>query len=319
MSKKFGLSIFVMLTLLYVGVLVWIDFSKGYDLEISKILRILPVLLCLCFFSFFLRYLRWYWLIYRCHGRIGLTRGFASYLSGFALTASPGKLGELLRIRYFNFMGVSSSKVFAGFIYERTFDVFVVFLLCIIGFGDANFILVAALFFSLVTVIVFLLVSYPNTIPSLLKRLGSISSLDKLSSVIKEGLQAVRFWITPLDTLVAFSLGVTAWMSLTSAFVLLIRTLVIEIPIFEAFSLYPLAILIGASSLIPGGFGTTEAAIVALLSVYGVTLEESILVAVVIRLCSMWFSMLLGFLSIMVLELMESNRFNKVDIYDRDF
>lgn len=319
MNKKFGFSIFVLLTLIYVGILVWIDSSGGSYLDVSKFLSILPVLLGLCFFSFFLRYLRWHWLIYRCHGEISFAKGFAAYLSGFALTASPGKVGELIRIRYFKFIGVPSSKVFAGFIYERTFDVFVVFLLCIVGLGDLNAIYVAAFFVLLVMAIVLLLVGNPTLIPQFLNRLGSFRLLAKFSVGIKEGLQAVRFWMTPLDSAVAFSLGIIAWTSVAIAFVVLTRTLGIQVPFYEAFSLYPLAILIGASSLIPGGFGTTEAAIVALLSVYGVALEESILAAVGIRLCSMWFSMLLGFLSITGLELLESNRVNKTVIYDRDF
>lgn len=319
MNKKLGFTIFVFLTLTYVCTLVWIDSNRGSYLSVSKFLSVLPLLLGLCSFSFFLRYLRWHWLIYRCHGEISFAKGFAAYLSGFALTASPGKVGELIRIRYFKFVGVPSSKVFAGFFYERTFDVFVVFLLCIVGLADLQAIYVAAFFFLLVMAIVSLLVCNPKLIPQFLNQLGSFDPLAKLSVGITEGLQAVRFWMTPLDGAVAFSLGFIAWTSVAIAFVVLTRTLGIQVPFLEAFSLYPLAILIGASSLIPGGFGTTEAALVALLSLYGVALEDSILAAVGIRLCSLWFSMLLGFLSIIGLELLESNRFNKVVIKDRDF
>jgi len=48
--------------------------------------------------------------------------------------------------------------------------------------------------------------------------------------------------------------------------------------------------------------GTTEAATVALLNHYGVSLDLAVLAAIAMRLGSIWVAMLVGFLSMVVLE-----------------
>src|SRR5271168_538934 len=92
---------FGLLTVLYVGMLVYIDrqnhiFSHGFDLA-----ALLPQVALFAFASFVLRYIRWRWLLGRRDFRISWITGLLAYVSGFALTASPGKVGEMVRVRYF--------------------------------------------------------------------------------------------------------------------------------------------------------------------------------------------------------------------------
>jgi uncharacterized protein (TIRG00374 family) len=304
MNPKIAFLGFVILALGYAAILVWID-SKGNVLQdLSEYFDSFPSLLMLATLSYFTRYLRWNWLMCRSHGRISFAKGFLAYLSGFALTASPGKVGELIRIRYFNRMGVPSWKVFAGFVFERTLDVLVVFLLCLIGFNNFATLIIPLCFVFMVVGIIILLIRYSVLIPNFLSRLGASGRLFEVSKKIRDGFQGVKVWLTPLDITVAFSLGVIAWLSVAGSFVVLLGALDIEIPIYAAFSLYPMALLVGAGSMIPGGFGTTEATIVALLSIHGVTLELALLAAIGIRICSIWFAMLLGFCAIALLELL---------------
>jgi hypothetical protein len=74
------------------------------------------------------------------------------------------------------------------------------------------------------------------------------------------------------------------------------------IPWFIAFSLYPLALLVGAASMSPGGVGTTEAAIVVVLTEFSVPFDRATIAAIGIRLGTLWFAIVLGFLVILVLE-----------------
>lgn len=52
-----------------------------------------------------------------------------AYLAGFAFTATPGKVIELICIRYFTRVGVPSNISFSSFIYERSLDLIVVLFL----------------------------------------------------------------------------------------------------------------------------------------------------------------------------------------------
>jgi uncharacterized membrane protein YbhN (UPF0104 family) len=54
--------------------------------------------------------------------------------------------------------------------------------------------------------------------------------------------------------------------------------------------------------MLPGGVGTTELTIVLLLGAYGVSASLATLAAVGIRLVTIWFAMLVGFISVAILE-----------------
>jgi uncharacterized protein (TIRG00374 family) len=69
-----------------------------------------------------------------------------------------------------------------------------------------------------------------------------------------------------------------------------------------AVAIYPLAMLIGALSFVPGGVGTTEAAIVLMLTAAGAGVEAALAVAIGIRLVSLWLAVAVGMLAMSVLE-----------------
>ena len=66
--------------------------------------------------------------------------------------------------------------------------------------------------------------------------------------------------------------------------------------------------LIGALSFVPGGVGTTEAAIVVMLGANGVSADTALAVAIGIRLVSLWLAVLVGMLAMAALELTARRR-----------
>lgn len=82
----------------------------------------------------------------------------------------------------------------------------------------------------------------------------------------------------------------------------LLRMVAGSFPLLSALGIYQLAILAGAASVVPGGVGSTEVTIVALLSLFEVPLGIATLAAVEIRFASIWFAMLCGFIAMCVLE-----------------
>ena len=54
--------------------------------------------------------------------------------------------------------------------------------------------------------------------------------------------------------------------------------------------------------MLPGGLGSTEIVIVSLLAIQGIQLSVATIAAVGIRLATIWFAILCGFISIVILE-----------------
>ncbi|MFZ3223540.1 MAG: lysylphosphatidylglycerol synthase domain-containing protein, partial [Rugosibacter sp.] len=102
--------------------------------------------------------------------------------------------------------------------------------------------------------------------------------------------------------------GLAAWGLTSLAFVYLLVQLKINLPILAAIAIYPLAMLAGAASMLPGGIGSVEATIVVVLSLYGVSVGVATLAAIGIRLATIWFSVVCGFIALAILELPFSKR-----------
>jgi uncharacterized protein (TIRG00374 family) len=286
-------------TFFYVSVLLWLDIESKYFDNFYDFASILLLLVTITAFSLFMRYLRWLWLLRAIKNSLGINSMFA-YFAGFAYTASPGKIGELIRIRYFNKINISSSKVFSAFVFERLFDLIVVFSLCLIGINDSNSIVFALIFVLSVLLFIFFLAINTSFLPKLFPRFGYF---NKLLVFIAKALGGLRVWFNPLDILVSFTIGLISWSAISIAFVILAGHLNINLPLYIIFSIYPLAMLVGAASMIPAGFGTTEATIIYLLSLYEVPFEISLIAAIGIRISTLWFSILIGIISIVFLEI----------------
>lgn len=295
----YGLVLFFYLIVLFIA-----DKSTDFSEYGPVALAQLPVVMSLTLLSFCLRYLRYY-LLLKWSGQPSLvSAGWWAYLSGFALTATPGKLGELLRIRYFGRLGISADRVVSAFIFERTLDLIVVFALAIVYVTDLNMLWLAALFVSLLLVALVVATLYPE----ILRRYSVFCMqikwirFSRLLEFLVNVLLGCRVWIKLSTILISLTIGVMAWSLISFAFIYLLDRLNIHIPWLGAFSTYPMAMLAGAASMLPGGFGSTEAAIVFQLKWHEIDSSVAILVAVVIRLGTMWFSVFCGFAAILFQE-----------------
>jgi uncharacterized protein (TIRG00374 family) len=75
-----------------------------------------------------------------------------------------------------------------------------------------------------------------------------------------------------------------------------------------AFGIYPLAMLVGALSFVPGGVGTTELAIVLMLDRLGIATADAIAVAVAARLVTLWYAIVVGALAMLRAEFLPRDK-----------
>jgi uncharacterized protein (TIRG00374 family) len=296
---------FLLLSIFYLAMLVWAD-SKNQVLSLlPRLAHAIPILMGISLCSYCFRYLRWRWLLRRSGYPVAWAYGFISYIAGFAFTATPGKVGELIRIRYFTKVGVPQNISFGAFVYERALDLIVVLALASLAISRKDLLMIAIIF-------VFIFIALLAIIACNSKLLTHVSTvfkgrswfrLEKIALTIRDGLVSCRSWFTPLDLAVSIGLGLAAWGITSCAFMWLLDDLAISISPQSAFSIYPLAMLAGAASMLPGGVGSTELTIVILLGFYGVASATAVLAAVGIRFATIWFSVLAGFVCMGLLDI----------------
>jgi len=281
-----------------------VDTENKIFSEFSHFLEVFPILIGLSFVSYFLRYLRWYWLLNRAGSKTNVVFGYLAYLAGFAFTATPGKVGELIRIRYLVPKGVPPWRVLSVFIYERAFDLIAVLMLSALAISRIDiFVFVVGFVVLFLTGLIWIALKpvWLTTIAAYL-RLYHLKKLSRICLMLRDGISGCRVWVTPLDVLVSMVLGLLAWIVTSCSFVLLLNYLGVSIPILSSLAIYPLSMLAGAASMIPGGLGSTEITIVAILSFFNVTITTATLAAIGIRFSSIWFAVTCGLVAMGVLE-----------------
>lgn len=258
---------------------------------------LVAALLALSLVNYGLRTLRWHMYSHQLGVCTPLRISAAVYFAGFALTTTPGRVGEVLRLWLLQRMG--------GFRYERTLPMLVadrisdmgaVGLLMLIGlaaFSSQVLLLLAAVLATSATVV---LVVWPGlAIASVGLAFRVVGRWPRLFGKLRGAARRTISLFTPQLALAALALGVLGWLAEAFAFYLLLDAFGAQIGLLEAVLIFTAGMLVGALTLVPGGVGGTEGAMLALLSLQGVPMTVAVPATIVIRVTTLWFAVGLGF------------------------
>ena len=117
----------------YLGLSLW----AGWRDVVAAVVQVGPLVLCalllLSLSNYLLRFLRWARYLALLDAPVAWRINLAVYFSGFALTTSPGKLGEMLRSVLLKPHGVPAAASLAAFFAERASDLLAILVLAAIG------------------------------------------------------------------------------------------------------------------------------------------------------------------------------------------
>lgn len=253
----------------------------------------------LSLFNYALRVVRWKLYLSRLGHK--LPWGFVSltFMSGFAFTLSPGKLGEMVRARYYQPLGISVSGLMAGFFVERLLDLLAMILLALFiltELQDQNqhfFWVAVGLVVGLLAMLT--LMPWPWVAERIARHRLADRKLFKAAQSAVTMLSSARLFLKPGILFMGLSLGLVAWGAEAVGLKLVgdvISAAPLSLPL--AVGIYAIAIIIGALSFLPGGLGSTEVVMVSLLHAHGYQMPDAILLTLVCRLLTLWLAVLIG-------------------------
>jgi glycosyltransferase 2 family protein len=256
--------------------------------------------------NYALRIVRWRSYLARLGHSVTLGFAALTFTAGFAYTLSPGKLGEMARMRYYVPRGVPVADVAAAFFAERLLDLLVMVVLSALlltsSRGYEGAISGAA---ALVVIALAALALVPW--PALALRLDVTSrtpgTLRRALAGIVSALAATRNLLRPTALASGFALGLVAW-GLEGVGLGLLSSIFppLQLDPVTAIGIYGVAVLIGGLSFLPGGLGSTEAVMTALLAQHGYALSEALLITLTCRMVTLWFAVVLGWLAVLALR-----------------
>lgn len=257
---------------------------------------LIAALLGLSVVNYALRALRWHVFALRLGVPLGLVANVCHFIGGFAMSVTPGRVGELVRMRWIKReTGWAVERSAPLVLMDRASDLAAMALL-----------LAATLLFAAGGIkgaapvaILALAAAYIATRPALLTALitllyRALGRAPRLFARARAAARLVaRFTHGPTLAL-GLAAGLLGWAAEGYAFHLLLAAMGADIGTAKAIAIFLFATLAGGLTGAPGGLGGAEAAMVALLSLEGIPLEVSIPATAVIRLTTLWFAIVLG-------------------------
>ena len=264
----------------------------------------LVILLVLSLVNYGARGLRWHLFSRRLGLPTQLSQNLRHFIGGFAMSVTPGRVGELVRMRWLRReTGWSFERTAPLMLVDRASDLLAMALILALALALST----AGIAGAVPVVILALVAAWVATHPRLMARAATlayavIGRFARLFARIRMAARSLSAFRGPWVIAFAAALGLAGWMAEAIAFHLLLGWLGADIGLWAAVAIFIFSTLAGGLTGAPGGVGGAEAAMIALLTIEGVPLETSIPATLIIRVTTLWFAILLGLLVFPVAE-----------------
>lgn len=253
----------------------------------------LILLIILTTLGYFIRYVKWNYFLNNIGVHLKNRDNLFVFFSGLSMIITPAKMGEIWKgwlIKEIN--GEKLSKTIPVVIIDRVTDLLALIILSLTGIfyyekGSYLLIIILLLFAAFFLVIKSKFIS-EKIIFFMEKRAG------KYSSDVLEMHRTFEETMDPKTLMVTTILAVSAWFcECLGLYFVIVGFSQYLTPTISTF-VFSFSSLVGAASMIPGGLGVAEATISGLLQFFGLTSTVSVGVAMIVRLGTLWYGVILG-------------------------
>jgi glycosyltransferase 2 family protein len=295
---------------IYSIILLFSDVSLLYDKLRSFNVEYIPVVMALIFSSWSVLYFRWILLLKNSQIVMPAKKNFLIYFAGFALAITPAKSGELVKsIILKEKFDIPHSKSVPVIIMERFYDVIGTLVISLLGlwfFGLKSLPIVVIA--TAIIGLFFCTVYSTRVFNAFLRLFNKLNFFQKIVNPLLSFQETVKK--SSKSKIAITSTSLTIVYRLIEAFAIYFILLGFNIDAIHYLSLaatYSFSIVVGNISFIPGGLGVTEGSLTGLLSLQGVDLSTAIGLALVIRLFTLWYAVVVGFICLRLTNGFASN------------
>lgn len=256
--------------------------------------------------NYALRIIRWQRYLARLGHSMPLMFVSLTYLAGFAFTVSPGKVGEMTRARYYSGHHVSLPNVAGAFFVERLMDVIAMTALAtliVAALSHYQLVMWSAAVLIVAALVTLRVLPWKRIAAALQTYTRLPRAVLRLGVGAAQALDAARSLLSTGPLLLGFTLGLAAWgLEGAGLFALSAMFPAVHLAPVTAVGIYAVAVLVGALSFLPGGLGSTEAAMTALLAAQGFPVADALLITMACRIVTLWLAVCIGWMAILLLR-----------------
>lgn len=279
----------------------WGDFTALQRSFTSFKWTYFPLILCLTFMGYLLRFLKWEVFLRTIDIQISIKNSLMIFLSGMSMAITPGKAGEILK----SFLLKSSEKVDIArtvpvVLAERLTDLLAMILLAAWGITRfSNGVGLLAFIFLILISAVLLMQNRRLCLGILfkLKKYTAISGiLERLEVLYESSHELLRFKVVLYTTMISTA----SWFLECLSFYFVLQGFDLNQPVLDALFIFSFSSIAGAVSMLPGGLGVTETSMIGLMIGLGVDKSKAIAATMMGRFATLWFGVIIGIAVLLV-------------------
>ena len=287
-----------------IGIYAIFLFISDYNVITEKIsnfkINYLPLILLLVSASWVPLIIKWHFLLKNSEINIPLTKSIAVFFSGVAFDITPGQIGTLIKSQLLKTSSnISRTKTVPIVIVEKIYDLIGAILASVIGIIilGMEFYLIIIAISSLV--VIFFFMYYKPASELFFDRITKLKFFSKYVENISEFNEVIKKSTNAKVATICILLALTYWFMVSAAaYYTLIAFDVNILDYLKVLAIYTTSSLLGAISFIPGGIGVTEGSIAGLFTLNGIDVSTALILSVMIRIFTLWYSVGVGFIAL---------------------
>ena len=300
---KFNKKFFIILIgsiIVYSLFLILSDFSKLSEEILDFEIMYLPLILILVPLGWLALYFRWTILVKNSGYILPHKKNFQIFLSGFPLSITPGKVGELLKCELLKENFNIPRKITAPIILvERLYNAVGIVIISSLGIWYFDFSGTVILIASCALIGIFIALRSKSLFSSLINKTSKIKYLSKFSDSFSDSYEVINHSIKPKIFIISSLLSAIYWILESVAVYFVFKSFGIDfLELYNVVLAYTSSIILGVASFVPGGIGVSEGTLISLLSIHGLSLSTAITLTLFIRMFTLWYSVFVGFIAL---------------------
>ena len=279
-------------------------FVSDYNIISEKIsnfkVNYLPLILFLVSASWIPLIIKWHFLLKNSEVDIPLTKSIAVFFSGVAFEITPGQIGALIKSQILKTSyNIPRTKTVPIVIVEKVYDLIGAILASVIGIIILGMeIYLIAIAISVLAFIFFFMYHKPAS-ELFFNRITKLKFFSKHIENISGFYEIVQKSTNVRAATICILLALAYWfMASAAAYYTLISFDVNILDYLKVLAIYSTSTLLGAISFIPAGIGITEGSIAGLFTLNGIDVSTALILAVMIRIFTLWYSVSVGFIAL---------------------
>ena len=298
-NKKF-LIILIGSIIVYSLFLILSDFSKLSEEILDFEIMYLPLILILVPLGWLALYFRWTILVKNSGYILPHKKNFQIFLSGFPLSITPGKVGELLKCELLKENFNIPRKITAPIILvERLYNAVGIVIISSLGIWYFDFSGTVILIASCALIGIFIALRSKSLFSSLINKTSKIKYLSKFSDSFSDSYEVINHSIKPKIFIISSLLSAIYWILESVAVYFVFKSFGIDfLELYNVVLAYTSSIILGVASFVPGGIGVSEGTLISLLSIQGLSLSTAITLTLFIRIFTLWYAVFVGFIAL---------------------